>query len=97
MVYLLAVIPQQFRVMTQITRFAILPDERCLLLGLDKAEIFEKGVVYQVEKMLGEIIIKPIGKYSLPEAGSLSEQSLATDIIYSGMHLLTQDEVKTLL
>jgi len=52
-----------------ITRFAVLPDERRLLLGIDKANLFKEGRVYEVYEMLSEIIFKDIGPYSLSESG----------------------------
>ncbi len=78
-------------------RFSVQPDERGLLLGVDKAGIFEKGVVYEAREMLGQIILKSMGKYALPAKGSYpSECSDANEIIYSGIHLLTKDEWKSI-
>lgn len=77
-----------------ITRFAVLPDERRLLLGLDKANIFEAGYVYEAAEILDTIVIKKIGEYALPEKGCPSEMSEANTIIYYGCHLYTQDEMK---
>lgn len=58
-----------------ITRFAVLPDERGLLLGIDKAGLFEKGVVYEAFEMLDTIIIKKVGPYALQKKGHPSEMS----------------------
>lgn len=75
------------------TRFSVLPDERRVLIGIDKANIFEAGVVYEAVKILGEIILKPVGKYALPEQGTYpNEHSEPNAIIYSGLHLITKDE-----
>lgn len=52
------------------TRFSVLPDGRRVLMGIDKANIFEAGVVYEAHNVLGEIVLKPIGKYALPKNGS---------------------------
>lgn len=45
-----------------ITRFAVIDDERKLLLGIDKANLFEPGMVYEATEMIGEIIIRKVGK-----------------------------------
>jgi hypothetical protein len=73
-------------------RLSVLPDDRGLILGVDKTNIFERGVVYEVEKILDEIVIKPIGKYALSSQGEYSECSSIHDIVYSGMHLVTIEE-----
>lgn len=81
-----------------ITRFAVLPDERRLLLGIDKAMLFEAGMVYEAYEMLDEIIIKKIGKYALPAKGlSPSENSDNNAIIYYGQHLVTEKEHKEVM
>ena len=76
------------------TRFAVIPDERRLLLGIDKEGIFEAGAVYKVTKILGQIIMKKIGRYSLPPKGHPSKFSEANAIIYYGSHLITKKEMK---
>jgi hypothetical protein len=76
-----------------ITRFSILPDERGLLLGVDKAGIFEKGQVYEVIKVLDEIVIRKIGKYALRDSGKFPNSNSEMDaIVYSGLHLITEEE-----
>jgi hypothetical protein len=75
-----------------ITRFSVIPDERNILLGIDKAGVFEAGVVYEVTKILGEIVIRPVGKYALNEKGFPSKNSAIEDIIYYGEHLITKEE-----
>lgn len=75
-----------------VTRFSVLPDERRLLLGVDKANIFDAGIVYEATKVLDEIIFKPIGKFSLPEKGHPSINSANSSIIYHGLHLITEEE-----
>lgn len=75
-----------------ITRFSVLPDERGLLLGIDKAGVFETGVVYEAVKILDEIVIRPVGKYALPAIGCPSENSDNDNIIYYGLHLITKEE-----
>lgn len=77
-----------------ITRFAVLPDERGLLLGIDKNGMFEAGCVYEAFNIDGTIILKKMGKYALPAQGSfpcaLSEPNA---IIYHGLHLITDKEL----
>lgn len=75
-----------------IARLAKLPDERGLILGIDKSNIFKPGIVYEVTEILDTIMIRPMGKYSLPENGSPSENSVTDDIVYSGRHLITESE-----
>ena len=76
-----------------ITRFSIIPDERRVLLGVDKSGIFDAGIVYQVTKILGQIIMTPIGEYALEKKGCPSEGSDIATIMYSGLHLITSGEL----
>ena len=78
-------------------RFCVLPDERGLILGIDKGEIFKRGVVYEVTELLGEIILKPIGKYALPDGGGVCKHSQAGEIIGFGFHLITLEESEQLV
>ena len=75
------------------TRFAVLPDERGLILGVDKTGIFKKGIVYEVKEILGEIVFSPIGEYVLPEKGYPSKNSESNIIVTSGLHLTTKKEL----
>jgi hypothetical protein len=79
-----------------ITRFAVLPDERRLMLGIDKANLFEAGQVYEATELLGQIIIKKIGPYILPKQGPEypNENSDANTQIYYGQHLISKEEWK---
>ena len=79
-----------------ITRFSVIPDKRRLLLGVDKANIFEAGIIYEATKVLDEIILKPIGKYALPEKGIGSANSTIEEICLHGTHLITKPEAKNL-
>ena len=75
-----------------ITRFAELPDERRVLLGIDKANLFEAGYVYEGIEVLGQIIFR---NYALPEKGYYPcEYSDANAIVYGGIHLITQTELE---
>lgn len=76
-----------------VTRFAVIPDERRLILGVDKDNLFEAGQVYEVSKILDEIVIKKIGKYSLPKIGHPSEGSDVNAQVYYGKHLITEEEL----
>ena len=81
---------------TILTRFVVLDDERGLLLGTDKDNIFKKGVVYTVRKLVGEYVVTPIGKYSLrglaPGDSWPSLADHAGAIIEDGRHLITEEE-----
>ena len=80
-----------------VTRFSILPDERKVLMGVDKAEVFKPGIVYEAEEICGEIIIVPMGKYCLKQTGYPSELSETGTIMYSGLHLITEKEYQEVL
>lgn len=75
-----------------ITRFAVLPDERRVLLGIDKANVFEAGFVYEAYELMDEIIIRKIGKFALPEVGHPGLCSDVNTQVMYGMHLLTKEE-----
>lgn len=74
------------------TRFAVIDDERNLLLGKDNDEIFEKGVVYGAVKIMDEIVLKPLGKYALEEAGQPCAGSTVSDMVATPKHLYTEEE-----
>jgi hypothetical protein len=78
------------------TRFSVLPDDRRLLLGVDKSNIFEAGCVYEATVILDTIVIKKIGPYSLAQTGFPSELSEPNHIILYGDHLTTKQEVELL-
>lgn len=75
-----------------ITRFSVLPDERRLMLGIDKSNLFEAGYVYEAIDILDTIVIRKVGKYALQPTGQPSENSDNNEVIYYGYHLLTQPE-----
>ncbi|HPI82019.1 MAG TPA: hypothetical protein PK122_02195 [Candidatus Paceibacterota bacterium] len=81
-----------------ITRFSVIPDERGLILGVDKAGVFEPGQVYEIVKVLDEIVIRKVGKFSLAPSGSEYPNcnSEMDAIAYSGLHLITDEERKNL-
>lgn len=76
------------------TRLTVLPDERRLILGIDKANIFKEGVVYSVVKICDEIVLKPIGEMALPEKGQYNYNQAIDKILYTGLHLITKEEQK---
>lgn len=84
----------------KIARFAVLDDERGLILGQDLGNIFEKGIVYEAINVMGEIILKPVGKYALPLKGHPSIYSDVNTQVNYGIHLITKEEqekyIKTL-
>jgi hypothetical protein len=83
---------------TGITRFAVLPDERRLLLGIDKDNLFEAGYVYEATKILDQIVIRKVDKYYMAEKGTLPcNYSEANSIIYHGYHLITKEEMKSIV
>ncbi len=69
------------------SRFVVLDDERNLLLGIDFDKLFKKDVVYEIIEFMGEIIVKPLGKFALPTKGSD-----VNHVVYDGRHLLTKEE-----
>lgn len=81
-----------------ITRFSVIPDERGLILGVDKAGVFEPGQVYEIVKVLDEIVIRKVGKFSLAPSGSEYPNcnSEMDAIAYSGLHLITKEERKNI-
>ena len=81
-----------------ITRFSVLPDERGLILGVDKSGVFEPGKVYEAVKILDQIVIREVGNFSLAKSGSEYPNcnSEMDAIAYSGLHLITEDERKGL-
>lgn len=80
-----------------LTRFAVLPDDRKILIGIDKANVFEPGMVYEAMDILDTIVIKKLGSYSLSnKGGPVSENSDVNTQVYYGYHLLTQEEYEQL-
>ncbi len=75
-----------------ITRFAVLPDDRKVLMGLDKNNIFEPGMVYEVLNILDTFMIRKLGPYALPEKGNPSQNSDINTQFYYGYHIMTKDE-----
>jgi len=76
-----------------VTRLAVLPDKRRIILGIDKANIFEAGNVYDVINICEQILIRKVGKYALPATGFPSEKSTCNDVVFHGLHLLTDEEL----
>lgn len=74
------------------TRFAVVDDERDLILGKDNDGVFEKGVVYGAIKVMDEIILKPLGKYALEECGQPCLGSDVNDMVGYARHLYTKEE-----
>ena len=74
------------------TRFSVLPDERRVLIGIDKDNIFEEGVVYGVVKILDQITLKPLGRWAMKDKGYPSKHSTIQAIAYNGLHLVTKEE-----
>lgn len=70
------------------TRFCKIKGFRGFIGGKDNDNIFEEGIIYEVKKILGEIIITPIGKSTEFNKGGveISKQSLF-DVIREGDYL----------
>ncbi len=78
-----------------ITRFAVLPDERRLIIGLDKNNLFEAGHVYECYDILDTIVFKKIGPFALPKKGPYPNQnSDVNSQIECGMHLILMTEAE---
>lgn len=75
-------------------RLSVLPDERRLIIGKDFTGVFEKGHVYYLAKIDGEIIVKDLGESDLVhthvrwwDVNRIIEDG-------EGAHILTHDEVE---
>ena len=82
----------------KIARFAVLKDERGLILGKDLGNIFQKGIVYEAINITDEIILRPLGEYSLPDKGEYP--CLLSDVntqVNYGLHIITKEEQKLAL
>ena len=68
------------------TRIAKIKNFESLILGRDLDNIFDEGHVYSIEKIIGQIIVKDLGKHvfqKVEEAGI---------ILQKGTYLLTENE-----
>jgi hypothetical protein len=64
--------------------------------GKDNDNVFEEGVVYEVQKVLGEIILTPIGKQpKYSKGGSEIEMQTLSHIITDGSYLLPKENNET--
>ena len=80
-------------IVSPMTRFSILPDERRVIMGQDNDCVFDAGIVYEVYKMCDIYVVKPVGEYALPKKGGYpNENSEIEEIMLSGNHLITQIE-----
>lgn len=79
-----------------ITRFAVLPDSRRVMLGIDKANLFEAGFVYEAFGFDGEVIFRKVGKYALDRKSHPNENSDVNAQVTSGLHLVTPEELDNL-
>jgi len=83
-----------------LSRFSVLPDDRRLILGLDRDGVFEQGVVYTALKIGDDIILRPIGEYALPSngvGGFPNANSDANAIVHGGYHLVTNIELDLMI
>lgn len=79
--------------MKSMTRFSVIGDERKVIIGLDKENIFQPDTVYEIFEFDGEFVIRPAGKNALPEKGFPSKLSKIGDILNSGMAFVTPEEL----
>ncbi len=83
-----------------ITRFTVLPDDRGIILGKSKNNVFEPGYVYEAFEMLDEIVIRKIGPSAMLTDMQTDKSSScwawdANTQITQGFHLIlmTQSEL----
>ena len=72
------------------TRITKLPEHDNVLVGRDLGGVFEAGYVYDFREILGEIIIKKLGKSSIVET-PVSYGTIEV-IMTSSYYLLTKEE-----
>lgn len=71
------------------------------ILGIDLDGVFKPGVVYEAFEIMGEIVMRPIGEYTLQKMGEdgltwPNEGSDIGDIIRFSKHLITKVELNPL-
>ena len=60
--------------------------------GKDNDSVFDEGVVYECKKVLGEIILTPIGKQPIYSVGGAKiENQDITEIIEEGIYLVPNE------
>lgn len=76
------------------TRICKIKGFRGFIGGKDNDNIFEEGVIYEVKKILGEIILTPVNKQPIYDSygEEISMQHLS-QIIVNGDYLLTENEL----
>jgi hypothetical protein len=82
-------------------RFAVINDERCVILGQDLGDLLERGVVYEINNILDTLVIRKVGKYALPPTYAEDELHVGacegSDVnqqVYSAAHLFTIEEYR---
>ncbi|MEN9755868.1 MAG: hypothetical protein RL755_55 [Pseudomonadota bacterium] len=82
-------------------RFVILPDDRALIIGVAKqCDFLKQGVIYEIDCVLGEILVRELEETNLPKTGTPSLNSSPNDIIACGALpslLATKEELKNFL
>ena len=78
------------------TRFAVLPDERRVMLGIDLGELFEAGYVYHAFGFDGEVIFKKMGKFALAKDTYPGLHSTVNEQVQGGLHLATEEEYEAI-
>lgn len=79
-----------------ITRFSSLENYDNILAGRDLAKLFKPGNVYQVEDIMGQLIIQDLGESAIKGDKSYIGSGFP-EIMLDGRYLLTKDEHKHLV
>lgn len=74
---------------TRISKLKGFPD---ILAGRDLAKIFKDGHVYQFMEIMGEIMVKDLGEYAMPDDPTIHTDF--TGIMKDGTYMLTKEEKK---
>jgi len=76
------------------TRICKIKSFKGFIGGKDNDNIFEEGVIYEVKKILGEIILTPVGKQPTYDSyGEKISMQHLSQIIFNGDYLLTENEL----
>jgi len=70
------------------TRIAKIKNFESLILGRDLDNIFNEGHVYSIEKIMGQIIVKDLGKHAFQKVEAVGI------ILQKGTYLYTKEENK---
>ena len=74
------------------TRICKVKGFRGFIGGKDNDNVFDEGIVYDVKKVMGEILLTPIGKQPEFVGDEKVENLRLEEIIIGGGYLLPMDE-----